>query len=356
MVIGSGATAVTLVPALAETAEHVTMLQRSPTYILAMPTEDGIAVRLRRLLGARRGYAVTRWKNVAVTTLIYKLSQRRPDMIRGWIRQMAVKQLPDGYDVDTHFKPVYNPWDQRLCLVPDGDLFEVIRDGRASVATDRVKTFTERAVVLESGAELGADIVVTATGLQLLAFGGTELTVDGAPVRLPETMAYKGMMLSGVPNFAFTIGYTNASWTLKADLVSEFACRSPEVHGRPRLRHVRAGQRRPGRHPAAAARLPGRLRAQVHRRIPAGRLARPVAAGPELRARRGDAAARQDRRRLDAVRASRHPVRSVAVVAPASAGLGGPWTRSSMGLMPAVPFLRRHSRPPKYHSAASARP
>ncbi len=224
VVIGSGATAVTLVPALAETAEHVTMLQRSPTYILAMPTEDGIAVRLRRLLGARRGYAVTRWKNVAITTLIYKLSRRRPDMIRGWIRQMAVKQLPDGYDVDTHFKPVYNPWDQRLCLVPDGDLFEVIRDGRASVATDRVKTFTERAVVLESGAELDADIVVTATGLQLLALGGTELTVDGAPVRLPETMAYKGMMLSGVPNFAFTIGYTNASWTLKADLVSEFAC------------------------------------------------------------------------------------------------------------------------------------
>ena len=225
VVIGSGATAVTLVPALAQTAEHVTMLQRSPTYILALPAEDGIAVRLRKLLGERRGYAVTRWKNVAVTTLIYKLSRRRPDMIRGWIRQMAVKQLPDGYDVDTHFKPAYNPWDQRLCLVPDGDLFEVIRDGRASVVTDRVKTFTERGVVLESGTELGADIVVTATGLQLLALGGAELVVDGRPVRLPETMAYKGMMLSGVPNFAFTIGYTNASWTLKADLVSEFACR-----------------------------------------------------------------------------------------------------------------------------------
>jgi len=225
VVIGSGATAVTLVPALAETAEHVTMLQRSPTYILTMPAEDVIAVQLRKLLGTRRGYAVTRWKNVAVMTLIYKLSRRRPDMIRGWIRQMAIKQLPAGYDVDTHFKPVYNPWDQRLCLVPDGDLFQAIRDGRASVATDRVKTFTERGVVLESGTELGADIVVTATGLQLLALGGAELTVDGRPVRLPETMAYKGMMLSGVPNFAFTIGYTNASWTLKADLVSEFACR-----------------------------------------------------------------------------------------------------------------------------------
>jgi monooxygenase len=225
VVIGSGATAVTLVPAMAQTAAHVTMLQRSPTYILAMPAEDGIATRLRALLGTRRGYTATRWKNVAVTTLIYKLSRRKPDMIRGWIRQMAVKQLPDGYDVDTHFKPTYNPWDQRLCLVPDGDLFQAIRDGRASVVTDRIASFTETGLRLESGAELAADIVVTATGLQLLAFGGTELAVDGRPVRLPETMAYKGMMLSGVPNFAFTIGYTNASWTLKADLVSEFTCR-----------------------------------------------------------------------------------------------------------------------------------
>jgi len=225
VVIGSGATAVTLVPAMAQTAAHVTMLQRSPTYILAMPAEDVIATRLRALLGTRRGYTATRWKNVAVTTLIYKLSRRKPDMIRGWIRQMAIKQLPDGYDVDTHFKPAYNPWDQRLCLVPDGDLFKAIRDGRASVATDRIAGFTEEGLRLESGAELAADIVVIATGLQLLAFGGTELAVDGRPVRLPETMAYKGMMLSGVPNFTFTIGYTNASWTLKADLVSEFTCR-----------------------------------------------------------------------------------------------------------------------------------
>jgi len=225
VVIGSGATAVTLVPALAETAGHVTMLQRSPTYILPMPAEDPIATRLRALLGTRRGYAAARWKNVALATLIYRLSRRRPDMVRGWIRKLTVKQLPEGYDVDTHFKPVYNPWDQRLCLVPDGDLFAAIRDGRASVVTDRIAAFTERGVRLESGAELAADIVVTATGLRLLAFGGTELAVDSRPVRLPETMAYKGMMLSGVPNFAFTIGYTNASWTLKADLVSEFACR-----------------------------------------------------------------------------------------------------------------------------------
>lgn len=225
VVIGSGATAVTLVPALAQTAGHVTMLQRSPTYILAMPTEDAIATRLRALLGTRRGYAVTRWKNVAITTLIYQLSRRKPEMIRGWIRKLAIGQLPAGYDVDAHFKPAYNPWDQRLCLVPDGDLFTAIREGRASVVTDRIATFTESGLRLESGAELAADIVVTATGLRLLAFGGTELAVDGRPVRLPETMAYKGMMLSGVPNFAFTIGYTNASWTLKADLVSEFSCR-----------------------------------------------------------------------------------------------------------------------------------
>jgi cation diffusion facilitator CzcD-associated flavoprotein CzcO len=225
VVIGSGATAVTLVPAMAETAGHVTMLQRSPTYIVTMPAEDHIAARLRALLGTHRGYAVTRWKNVLQMTLFYKLSRRRPAMIRDWIRKMTSKQLPAGYDVGRHFNPAYNPWDQRLCLVPDGDLFEAIRDGRASVITDRIARFTGRALRLESGAEVEADIVVTATGLQLLALGGTQLTVDDRPVRLPETMAYKGMMLSGVPNFAFTLGYTNASWTLKADLVSEFTCR-----------------------------------------------------------------------------------------------------------------------------------
>jgi cation diffusion facilitator CzcD-associated flavoprotein CzcO len=225
IVIGSGATAVTLVPALAETAAHVTMLQRSPSYILTLPAEDVIANRLRRLIGARRSYAITRWKNVLVSTLIYQLSRRRPQTVRKLIRNLTIKQLPDGYDVDTHFNPTYNPWDQRLCLVPDGDLFRAIRHGRASVVTDHIETFTEGGLRLASGAELEADIVVTATGLQLLAFGGMQIVVDGQEVALPETMAYKGMMLSGVPNFAFTIGYTNASWTLKADLVSEFVCR-----------------------------------------------------------------------------------------------------------------------------------
>jgi len=225
VVIGSGATAVTLVPAMAETAGHVTMLQRSPSYIISLPTEDPIDARLRALVGTRRAYPLIRWKNVLVSTLIYQLSQRRPQMMRNWIRGMTIKQLPAGYEVDTHFKPVYNPWDQRLCLVPDGDLFRAIRHQQASVVTGRIATFTEHGLRLESGEELQADIVVTATGLQLLALGGIELTVDGRAIHLPDTMAYKGMMLSGVPNFAFTIGYTNASWTLKADLVSEYVCR-----------------------------------------------------------------------------------------------------------------------------------
>ncbi len=206
----------TLVPAMAETAGHVTMLQRSPSYIISLPTKDPIDARLRTLVGTRRAYPLIRWKNVLVSTLIYQLSQRRPQMMRNWIRGMTIKQLPAGYQVDTHFKPVYNPWDQRLCLVPDGDLFRAIRNQRASVVTGGVATFTEDGLRLESGEELEADIVVTATGLQLLALGGIELTVGGRAIRLPDTMAYKGMMLSGVPNFAFTIGYTNASWTLKA--------------------------------------------------------------------------------------------------------------------------------------------
>ncbi|MBL1077270.1 NAD(P)/FAD-dependent oxidoreductase [Nocardia sp. 2] len=225
VVIGSGATAVTLVPALADSAAHVTMLQRSPTYIMTAPTEDPIANRLRELLGPRRAYTLTRWKNVAISTLIYQLSKRRPRMMREFFRKETIKQLPAGYDVDVHFKPSYGPWDQRLCLVPDADLFRSIGSGAASVVTDRIERFTAHGIRLASGRELEADIVVTATGLQLLALGGIEFTVDGKPVDLPSTMAYKGMMLGGLPNFAFTIGYTNASWTLKADLVSEFVCR-----------------------------------------------------------------------------------------------------------------------------------
>jgi monooxygenase len=232
VVIGSGATAVTLVPALAERAAHVTMLQRSPTYIAAIPTEDAIANRLRRLVGSRRAYPVVRWKNVLLATFIYQLSRRRPQVLKSMLRKAAARQLPPGYDVDTHFGPRYQPWDQRLCLAPDGDLFAAVRRGRASVVTDRIAEFTATGLRLESGTELDADIVVTATGLRLLALGGIRLTVDGCEVELPKTMAYKGMMLSGVPNFVFTVGYTNASWTLKADLVSGFVVRL--------LRHLEA--------------------------------------------------------------------------------------------------------------------
>ncbi|MGZ4480379.1 MAG: flavin-containing monooxygenase [Nocardioidaceae bacterium] len=228
VVIGSGATAVTLVPAMAAgdgAAAHVTMLQRSPTYVISLPGVDKVAVRLRKHLPHAAAYAVTRWKNVLVSTGIYQLSRRRPDLVRGLIRKGTLRQLPEGYDVDTHFKPAYDPWDQRLCLVPDGDLFRAIRHGRADVVTDHIETFTPAGIRLASGRELEADVVVSATGLNLLAFGGMDLVVDGEPVHLPDTMAYKGMMLSGVPNFAYVVGYTNASWTLKADLVSEYVVR-----------------------------------------------------------------------------------------------------------------------------------
>jgi monooxygenase len=228
IVVGSGATAVTLVPAMAMgggAAAHVTMLQRSPTYILALPGVDRLAMRLRAKLPPRAAYAVTRWKNILITTGSYQLSRRRPELAKKIIRKGVQSQLPEGYDVDTHFKPAYNPWDQRLCLVPDGDLFKSIRGGNVDVVTERIDRFTPHGIRLESGRELEADIVVTATGLNLLAFGGIDLVVDGEPVSLPDAMAYKGMLLSGVPNFAYVIGYTNASWTLKADLVSEYVTR-----------------------------------------------------------------------------------------------------------------------------------
>ncbi|HEX6688988.1 MAG TPA: NAD(P)/FAD-dependent oxidoreductase [Solirubrobacterales bacterium] len=237
VVVGSGATAVTLVPAMAEKAAHVTMLQRSPTYIASLPAEDRIATALRRRLPERAAYAAVRWKNVLIQTIFFQLSRRRPELIKRWIRKGVQRSLPPGYDVDRHFKPRYNPWDQRMCLVPDGDLFAAISAGDASVVTDRIATFTERGIELESGEELEADAIVTATGLNLLFLGGMTLEVDGQEVDVPTTMAYKGMMLSGVPNMAFTVGYTNASWTLKADLTSEYVCRllnHMDAHGHKR--------------------------------------------------------------------------------------------------------------------------
>ncbi len=225
VVIGSGATAVTLVPAMAATAGHVAMLQRSPTYIMSVPSKDAIANTARKLLGDQRGYAVARRFNIARQRAVYGFSQRFPGTARRLIRYLNAKQLPAGYPVDEHFNPDYNPWDQRLCAVPDGDLFKAIRNGSASVVTDRIATFTERGILLESGRELQADIIVTATGLNVQAFGGMTLRVDGEPVNIADTVAYKGMMLTGVPNFAFAIGYTNSSWTLKVGLLCEHFCR-----------------------------------------------------------------------------------------------------------------------------------
>ncbi len=225
VVIGSGATAVTLVPAMAERAAKVTMLQRSPTYIVALPGEDPIAKRIRKVLPLKAAYAAIRWKNVLLQMVTYNLSRSRPGFVKKMIRRANERLLPPGYDVDTHFNPRYNPWDQRMCLVPDGDLFKALRGDRAEIVTDRIASFAEDGIELESGKKLEADVIITATGLNLLFLGGMELAVDGSDVDLSERMAYKGMMLSGVPNCAFTVGYTNASWTLKADLTSEYVCR-----------------------------------------------------------------------------------------------------------------------------------
>jgi monooxygenase len=225
VVIGSGATAMTLVPALAKEAAGVTMLQRSPTYVVSMPGEDGLANFLRRYLPDRVVYPIVRWKNVALQGLSYRLSRRRPELMKKLLRRGVVKALPPGYDVDTHFKPRYNPWDQRLCLVPDADLFEALGNGSAEIVTDRIATFTADGIELESGRELKADVVVTATGLNLLFLGGIRVSIDGEEPDLARALTYKGMMLSDFPNFAYTLGYTNASWTLKADLTSEYVCR-----------------------------------------------------------------------------------------------------------------------------------
>jgi len=225
VVIGSGATAVTLVPALAESADHVTMVQRSPSYIASMPARDALADLLRRLLPARYAGPVVRWIRALVGLGFYQMSRRRPEAMKRFLRKQIVRQLPAGYDVDTHFAPAYDPWDQRLCLVPDGDLFAAITKGTASVVTDHVDTFTEKGLRLRSGTELEADIIVTATGLEMLFIGGVALSVDGDPVDLPSRLVYKGMMLEGVPNLATVFGYTNASWTLKSDLISDHLCR-----------------------------------------------------------------------------------------------------------------------------------
>lgn len=226
VVIGSGATAVTLIPSLvAGGAGHVTMLQRSPTYIGSLPLVDPIAEKANKYLPGSLAHFVNRWKAISFSTLQYQLSQRFPKYMRKTLMTMAQRRLPEGYDVEKHFGPRYNPWDERLCLAPNGDLFKTIRAGKADVVTDTIDRFTETGIRLNSGEELAADIIITATGLNMQLFGGATATRNGEPIDLTKTMTYKGLMLSGVPNMAITFGYTNASWTLKADLVSEFICR-----------------------------------------------------------------------------------------------------------------------------------
>ena len=251
VVIGSGATAVTLVPAMAPDAAHVTMLQRSPSYLTSLPPRDVVADALRRVLPAKPANTLARAKNILLTQGFYQLARRRPQRVRKVLRAMAVRGLGDESYVDEHFKPSYDPWDQRLCVIPGGDLWEEIRAGRASVVTDHIDEFVPSGIRLRSGPVLEADVVVSATGLKLLPIGGIEVSVDGAVVTIGDRAAYRGLMLSGVPNLAYCIGYVNASWTLRADLSHRYVCRllrhmdrerlavatpkSPEGRGRPLL-------------------------------------------------------------------------------------------------------------------------
>lgn len=225
VVIGSGATAVTLVPAMAATAEHVTMLQRSPSYIMSVPSVDKFAGLLRKLVGPRIAHAVTRRKNILLQVGTYRGSRRFPAVARRIIELLQRRHLPRDFAIDPHFTPKYRPWDQRLCMVPDGDLFSVLSTGKASIVTDTIDRFTEDGIIVGSGETIPADVVITATGLNLLALGGLEISVDGQAVELGNTLVYKGSMLGGVPNFLFAVGYTNSSWTLKVDLIAEYFAR-----------------------------------------------------------------------------------------------------------------------------------
>lgn len=225
VVIGSGATAMTLVPSLAEKAGHVVMLQRSPTYVVSRPDVDVIANFLRKILPERWAYAATRWKNITMQQFMYRRTRTAPEQVRESLLKQTREALGEGYDVETHFTPRYNPWDQRLCLIPNGDLFKSIRSERVSVVTERLSRFTRKGIELESGEELEADIIVTATGLNLTVFGGVEFKVDGKKLDVSESVSYKGIMCTGLPNVVCTFGYINASWTLRSDLIAEYFCR-----------------------------------------------------------------------------------------------------------------------------------
>jgi monooxygenase len=225
VVIGSGATAVTLVPAMAKSAAQVTMLQRSPTYVVSRPEQDAMANFLRRHVPASVAYSLVRWRNILFGIYFFRLCKRSPERVKKWILKQVQAALGTDYDVSKHFTPHYNPWDQRMCLVPDGDLFEAIKAGKANVVTDEIDTFTERGIKLRSGTELPADIIVTATGLKLIALGDIQLKVDGRSIDPSKTMNYRGTMYAGIPNLASVFGYTNASWTLKSELTCNYICR-----------------------------------------------------------------------------------------------------------------------------------
>lgn len=267
-VIGSGATAITLVPAMAKTAAHVTMIQRSPTWVVSMPEVDRIAVWLRRLLPDALAYRLTRWKNVAFQRWIYRQTRVRPDQVRARLLAEVRRHLSPDYDVERHFTPRYDPWDQRLCLIPDADLFLAIRDGRASVVTDRIARFTKSAIELESGETVEADVVVSATGLELEVLGGVAFSKDGKPIDFADTFTYKGMMYSDVPNLVQTFGYINASWTLRADLTAEYVCRLLETmdrHGaRSATPRLRAEDRGMPRRPWITDFTPGYMQRVMH--------------------------------------------------------------------------------------------
>ena len=225
VVIGSGATAMTLVPAMAKGGAHVTMVQRSPTYVVSRPDEDSVANRLRRYLPEKWAYAITRLKNTQLQRYFYGRTRVAPEWVKKQLLAGVRAGLGPDYDVDTHFTPRYNPWDQRLCLIPNGDLFKSIREGKAEVVTDHIDCFTPTGLKLQSGRTLEADIIVTATGLEMSLMSGVAFAVDGRRIDFANTWSYKGMMYSGVPNLVQTFGYINASWTLRADLTAEYTCR-----------------------------------------------------------------------------------------------------------------------------------
>jgi len=225
-VVGSGATAVTLVPSLIESgADHVTMVQRSPTYIMNLPNRNGLFIALNKILPSKWAFRFTRWKNISLQMISFGLAKLFPKMMKGLLMKAAAKDLPENYPVEKHFNPRYNPWDQRLCVVPDGDLFKTIKDGKAAVNTGTISHFTENGIEMESGEKIDADLIVLATGLKMQLLGGADIRVDGVPSYFSDAMIYKGMMVSDLPNFIYAFGYTNASWTLKVDLTANYLCK-----------------------------------------------------------------------------------------------------------------------------------